>query len=250
MEQVHSVDPIHHFELHSLVNIHLFGIDFSINQAVIWMWIAAGILFITLTLVAQTLKRYPRGMQSFVEMIMEFLQNQLVLEVIGEEGRPWFPFIATLFLFIWTSSLLGLVPGSFTATANINVTAGLALMVFFTVQGVGIRRHGLFGYLKGFIPPGVPLWVLPLMLPIEFISQLAKPFSLAIRLFANMLVGHVVILVFLSMIILFQSYIVAIFPMSGVVMMSAFEIFVASIQAFIFAILTASYLADAIHMAH
>ena len=246
-----AIDPMHHFELHPLVELHLFGIDFSITQAVVWIWIAAVLLFIVLTLVARTLKRYPSGMQNFVEMVLEFLRNQLVFDVIGEkEGRPWFPFIATLFLFILTSSLLGLVPGSFTPTANINVTAALALVVFIAVQGVGIRKHGLGGYLKGFVPSGVPLWILPLMLPIEFVSQLAKPFSLAIRLFANMMVGHVVILVFLTMIILFKSYTVAIFPLLGVVVMSAFEIFVASIQAFIFAILTASYLADAIHMSH
>lgn len=250
MEETHSFNPIHHFEIHPIVDIHIFGIDLSINQAVIWMWIAAGILFIGLTIVAQTVKRYPRGMQNFMEMIMEFLQENLVLGVIGKEGRRWFPFIATLFLFILMNNLLGLVPGSFTATANINVTAALAIVVFLTVQGVGIRTHGLFGYLKGFIPAGVPFWVLPLMLPIEFISQLAKPFSLAIRLFANMMVGHMVILVFLSMIIIFKSYVVAIFPLAGVMMMSAFEIFVAFIQAFIFAILTASYLSDAIHMSH
>lgn len=245
------IDPVHHFELHPLVEIHLFGIDFSITQAVVWIWIAVIVLFTSLALVARTLKYYPSGAQNFVEMIVEFLRSQLVNDVMGEkEGRTWFPFIATIFLFVLTSSLLGLVPGSFTPTANINVTTALALVVFLAVQGVGVRKHGLGGYLKGFVPHGIPLWVLPLLLPIEFISQLAKPLSLAIRLFANMLVGHVVILVFLSMIILFKSFIVAVFPMAGVVVMSAFEIFVASIQAFIFAILTANYISDAIHQAH
>lgn len=250
-EHAAAIDPMHHFELHPYVELHLFGIDFSITQAVVWLWIAVVVLFVGLTLAARSLKLYPKGVQNFAEMIFEFLRDQLVFDVIGEkEGRAWFPFIATLFLFVLTSSLMGLVPGSFTITANINVTAALAFIVFLAVQGVGIRKHGLVGYLKGFIPHGIPLWVLPLLLPIEFISQLAKPLSLAIRLFANMLVGHVVILVFLSMIILFKSFVIAIFPMAGVVVMSAFEIFVASIQAFIFAILTANYISDAIHMAH
>lgn len=246
----HSVDLIQHFKLHPLLDLHLFGIDFSINQAVVWMWIAAGLVFIVLTLVAKTLKHYPRGIQNLVEIILEFITNQLVVEVIGEKGRPWFPFIATLFIFILATNLLGLLPGAFTATVNINVTGSLALLVFFIVQWAGVWSHGLVGYLKGFVPAGVPAWVLPLMLPIEIISLLAKPFSLAVRLFANMLAGHMVILVFLTMIILFKSYVIAVLPVAGVVVMSAFEIFVALIQAYIFAILTASYLADAIHRTH
>jgi F-type H+-transporting ATPase subunit a len=246
----HAIDPLHHFELHPLVELHLFGIDFSITQAVAWMWIAAAVLFVTLTLVAKTFKRYPRGVQTWVEMILEFLKKELVLDVIGEEGRPWFPLIATLFLFILTMNLLGMIPGSFTATSNINVTASLALLVFFIVQWVGIRTHGLIGYLKGFVPSGVPAWILPLLIPIEIISQLARPFSLAVRLFANMLAGHMVILVFLTMIILFKNLAIAILPVAGVVVMNAFEIFVALIQAYIFSVLTASYMAGAIHMEH
>lgn len=250
MAQKGQVDLLHHFELHNYVELHLFGIDFSINQAVVWMWISAAVVLGTLTLVARTFRIYPKGIQNFVEMILEFLEKELVLDVIGEEGRPWFPLIATLFLFILTANLLGIVPGSFTATANINVTISLALLVFCIVQWVGVRTHGLAGYFKGFVPSGIPLWVLPLMIPIEIIGQLARPFSLAVRLFANMLAGHMVILVFLMMIILFKNPVIAVFPVAGVVVMDAFEIFVGFIQAYIFAILTASYLAGAIHMEH
>ncbi|MFQ5597970.1 MAG: F0F1 ATP synthase subunit A [Nitrospiria bacterium] len=249
-EESHGVDPLHHFELHPIVEIHFAGIDLSITQAVVWIWIAVATIFILLTWVAQTLKRHPIGKQNLVEATFDFLMKELAVKVIGEEGRAWFPFIATLFLFILISSLLGLVPGSFTPASNINVTAALALMVFFTVQVVGVRKHGFVGYFKGFVPPGVPAWLLPLMLPIEFIGQLAKPFSLAVRLFANMLAGHIVILVFLSLIIMLKSYVITVLPVTGVVVMSAFEIFVALIQSFIFTILTASYLKDAIHMEH
>lgn len=245
-----GVDPLHHFKLHPIVEIHLFGIDLSINQAVIWMWIAVGVLLISLISVARTFKRYPKGLQAGVEMTFEFLKKELVDDVIGEEGHPWFPLIATLFLFILTANLLGVIPGSFTATANINVTTSLAILVFLIVQWVGIRTHGAAGYFKSFIPSGVPLWVLPLMVPIEIISQLARPFSLAVRLFANMLAGHMVILVFLTMIILFKNLAIAVLPVAGVVVMDAFEIFVAFIQAYIFAILTASYIAGAIHIEH
>ncbi|HIE64783.1 MAG: F0F1 ATP synthase subunit A [Nitrospira sp.] len=249
-EEAQGIDPLHHFELHSIYDIHIAGIDFSINQAVIWIWIAAAVVFALFVWTAKTQKRYPKGKQNLVESVLDFLMKEIVLKVIGEEGRFIFPFIATLFLFILTSSLLGLIPGSFTPVANINVTAGLALMVFVTVQGVGVKKHGLVGYLKGFIPPGVPSWILPLMLPIEFIGQLAKPLSLAIRLFANMLAGHIVILVFLSLIILLKSIPVTPLPIVGVVIMSAFEIFVALIQSFIFSILTATYFSAAIHMEH
>lgn len=245
-----GVDPLHHFQLHPIVELELFGIDFSINQAVLWMWIAAAALLVIMILTAKTLKHTPRGLQNGVEAIVDYLRKELVIDVMGEEGRPLFPLIATLFLFVLTMNLLGLVPGSFTATANINVTLTLALMVFFITHWVGIQHHGLGGYLKGFVPSGVPAWVLPLMLPIEFISMLARPFSLAVRLFANMLAGHMVILVFLTMIILFKSYAIAVLPVLGVVVMSAFEIFVSLIQAYIFAILTSSYIAGAIHIEH
>ncbi len=244
------VNLLHHFELHPIVELNFFGVDFSITQAVVWIWIGLCVVFILLMLVARTLKRYPMGMQNMVEMILEFSMKGLVLDVIGEEGRPWFPLIATLFLFIITVNFLGLIPGSFTATTNINVTASLALLVFLVVQWAGVRRHGLGGYFKGLIPTGVPKWVLPLMLPIEVVSMFAKPFSLAVRLFANMLAGHMVILVFLTMIILFKSYLIAPLPVAGVVIISGFEIFVSFIQAYIFAILTASYISEAMHMAH
>lgn len=245
-----AIDPLHHFQLHPIIELNIFGIDMSINQAVLWMWISAAVLLAVMLLVAGTLKRTPKGLQNAVEAIVDYLRKELVINVMGEEGRPLFPLIATLFLFILTANLLGLVPGSFTATANINVTLTLALMVFFITHWVGIQHHGLGGYLRGFVPSGVPSWVLPLMLPIEFISMLARPFSLAVRLFANMLAGHMVILVFLTMIILFKSYAIAVLPVLGVVVMSAFEIFVGLIQAYIFSILTASYLAGAIHMEH
>ncbi len=245
-----AIDPLHHFEIHPIVEIHLGGMDLSITQPVLWMMIATVATFGLFAFVAATLQRYPKGLQSFIEMIVDFLRKELVINVIGEEGKGWFPVVATLFLFILSCNLVGLIPGSFTATSNINVTAALAVLVFLMVQGAGIKKYGFVGYFKAFIPSGVPTWILPVMLPIEFISLFAKPFSLAVRLFANMMAGHMVILVFLSMIILFKSVIITPLPLIGVVIMYAFEIFVALIQAYIFAVLTASYLSDALHMEH
>ncbi len=245
-----AIDPLHHFEVHPIVEFHVGGLDLSITQPVLWMFIATVATFGLLTFVAATLKRYPKGLQNFIEMIIDFLREELVINVIGKEGKGWFPLIATLFLFILSCNLMGLIPGSFTPTSNINVTAALAILVFFCVQGAGIRKYGFVGYFKAFIPSGVPTWILPVMLPIEFISLFAKPFSLAVRLFANMMAGHMVILVFLSMIILFKSVFVTPLPVIGVIIMYAFEIFVALIQAYIFSVLTASYLSDALHMEH
>lgn len=244
------MNPLHHFELHPLIELHLFGIDLSITKGVVMIWIAAILLAFSLIFIARKGSLYPHGLQNFIESIIQFLRDKLILEIIGEEGMPWFPFIATLFLFILTCNLLGLIPGAFTATSNINVTASLAISVFLAVQALGIMKHGLIGYLRGFAPTGIPVWVLPLMVPIEIIGQLAKPFSLAVRLFANMLAGHVVILVFLALILTFKSYIIAPIPLLGVIVMTAFEIFVSVIQAYIFAILTAFYISAAIHVNH
>ena len=241
---------LEHFELHPIVEIHLLGIDMSITKAVIMMWIACALLLLLSVIATRRSRLIPSGLQNIMEVIINFLRNSLVVETMGKEGLPWFPFIATLFLFILTCNLLGLIPGSFTATSNINVTAALAIMVFLAVQGVGIYKHGPFKYLKGFIPSGIPLWILPIMIPIEIISQFAKPFSLAIRLFANMLAGHGVILVFLFLLLSLKSFIFALLPLTGVVVMSAFEIFVAAIQAYIFAILAALYISAAIHLEH
>ncbi len=246
-----AMNPLHHFEIHPIIEIPpIAGVDFSITQPVLWMMIATAVVFGTLTFVAATLKRSPKGLQNFIEMTINFLRKDLVHAVIGEEGKGWFPFIATLFLFIAACNLLGLIPGSFTATSNINVTSALAIMVFVFVQFAGIRKKGLLGYMTGLVPSGVPKPILIIMIPIEIVSLLVKPFSLAVRLFANMLAGHMVIYVFLGMIILFKSIILTPLPFIGVVIMYAFEIFVALIQAYIFAVLTASYLSDALQEGH
>jgi F-type H+-transporting ATPase subunit a len=244
------MDLLHHFELHPIVGIHLFGIDLSITKAVVMMWIACCLTFLLLVVGGRRAKIVPSGVQNFVEAVVDFLRTNMILETLGEEGLAWFPFIATLFFFILFCNLLGLIPGAFTATSNINVTATLAIVVFFCTQAAGVAKHGIFGYLKKFVPKDIPIFIIPIMLPIEIVSQLAKPFSLAVRLFANMTAGHGVILVFLFMIIMFKSWMIAVVPLIGVVVMSAFEIFVALIQAYIFATLAAMYIAEAIQEAH
>jgi len=248
-----------HLQPHVIIPLKIGGIDISITNAVISIWIASVLVFLTLTLAGRIGRLIPRGLQNLMESLVSFVRQSLIHEILGEEGMRWFPFIATLFFFILFCNLLGLVPKMFTATSNINVTATLAAMVFILTQGAGIAKHGLIGYGKTFVPKGMPRGIMGgiligFMIIVEIISQLARPFSLAVRLFANMTAGHMVILVFISMIFMFQGIMARIFvtPMSVVmaVIMMAFEIFVSLLQAFIFAILASIYISLAVHPEH
>jgi F-type H+-transporting ATPase subunit a len=248
-----------HLQPHVIIPLKIGGIDISITNAVISIWIASVLVFLTLTLAGRIGRLIPRGLQNLMESLVSFVRQSLIHEILGEEGMSWFPFIATLFFFILFCNLLGLVPKMFTATSNINVTATLAAMVFILTQGAGIAKHGLVGYGKTFVPKGMPRGIMGgiligFMIIVEIISQLARPFSLAVRLFANMTAGHMVILVFISMIFMFQGIIAKVFvtPMSVVmaVVMMAFEIFVSLLQAFIFAILASIYISLAVHPEH
>lgn len=239
-----------HLQTHTLVPLKLGGLDLSITNAVVMMWIACGLVFITLVFAGRAGRLIPKGLQNVMESMVSFLRQTFIEEILGEENVSWFPFVATLFFFILYCNLLGLIPIpaiGFTATSNILVTGSLAIAVFFCVQGVGIYKHGVLGYIKKFIPKGVPLKIVlvPLMMVIEIISLFAKPFSLAVRLAANMTAGHLVILVFLSMIIMFRSYLIAPISVGMATVMMAFEVFVALIQAFIFSILATMYIAEA-----
>ncbi len=251
-----------HLQPHVIIPLKIGGLDVSITNAVIMMWIACILVFLTLTLAGRIGRLIPRGLQNLMESLVSFVRQSLIHEILGEEGMKWFPFIATLFFFILFCNLLGLVPIpkiGFTATSNINVTASLAVVVFICTQSAGIIKHGLVGYGKTFVPKGMPRGIMGgiligFMIIVEIISQLARPFSLAVRLFANMTAGHMVILVFISMIFMFQGVIAKIFvtPMSVVmaVVMMAFEIFVSLLQAFIFAILASIYISLSVHPEH
>jgi F-type H+-transporting ATPase subunit a len=248
-----------HLQPHVLIPLNIGGLDVSITNAVLTLWIACVLVFLTMTLAGRMGKLVPKGLQNMMESLVSFAKNTLVVEIMGEDGLVWFPFIATLFFFILFCDLLGLVPKMFTPTSNINVTATLAVIVFICSQGAGILKHGIGGYCSTFVPKGMPGGIAGLVLKgfmiiIEIISMFARPFSLAVRLFANMTAGHLVIMVFISMIFMFQGTIIKIFitPTSVVmaVVMMAFEIFVSVLQAFIFAILASIYISLAVHPEH
>ncbi|RJP64884.1 MAG: ATP synthase F0 subunit A [Candidatus Abyssobacteria bacterium SURF_17] len=221
------------------------------------MFVAAFVAFVVLYLSGKR-AMVPGRSQGFMEMVLTLIREKMVLDTMGHEGLPFFPLIASLFFFVFFCNIVGIFPlghYGFTATSNVNVTGTLAVMVFVIVIITGIRKKGALGYLKSFAPHGVPVWLLPLIFPVEVISLFAKHFALAVRLFANMFAGHMVILVFATLtatLLAQKSLLTALLPLpfAGVVVMLIFEIFVALIQAFIFAILTSLYIGDSLREHH
>jgi len=240
-----SVDPLEHFTLKVLVPITLGPIHLDITKAVIIMWLGCLLLCMMFVLATRQSGLAPRGLRNVLEAILIFIREDIVKRNLGLEGTHYFPFIATLFFFVLVCNWIGLFPHSFTATSNINVPAALAILVFGYVQYETFRLKGFTGYFRHFAPEGIPPALYPIMIPIEIISTVAKPFSLAVRLFANMLAGHMVIFVFLGMTATGLWFLKAV-PLFGVVVMGLFEIFVGLIQAYIFSMLTAIYLSEAV----
>lgn len=240
-----KLDPLHHFAVQTILPIHLFGLDFSISNSVIWMWLAVAAAFGFFRYCFSTPSLVPSRAQSVGEMSYGFVYG-IVKDIIGKEGEIFFPYILALFFFILSCNWLGLLPFSFTPTAQIIVTITLAGAVFIVSTAIGFVKHGAH-FLHFFVPSGVPVLVLPLIVPIEMISYLARPVSLSVRLFANMTAGHTIIatmLFFTATLPWFGSWL----PLSFAVMISGAELGIGAIQAYIFTVLTCVYINDALHM--
>lgn len=237
-----------------VVRVGGLSLDLSITKAVLMMWIAGFLSLAVFGLVARRLRRsdVPRGtLVNLLEAVILFVRNDMVYAIMGKgAGRSFMPYFLTLFFFILFCNLLGLVPFLATATANVAVTGGLALLTFFLTQGSGIREQGLGPYMRSLVPPGMPLFLLPIMIPIELIGHLIRPFALTIRLFANMTAGHVVILSLLGLIFLFRAIAVAIPAIAFVLFIDALELFVAFLQAYIFVFLSILFVNAAMHPEH
>ncbi|MEA2915221.1 MAG: F-type H+-transporting ATPase subunit a, partial [Bradyrhizobium sp.] len=196
----------------------------------------------------------PGRMQAVAEMSYEFVANTL-RSTAGSEGMKFFPLVFSLFMFILVSNMIGIIPYTFTVSSHIIVTAALALLVFFTVLVYGLYKNGL-KFFKIFVPGGVPIYVLPIVVPIEIISFLSRPISHSVRLFANMLAGHITLKVFAGFVALLGSSLGAVgwiggmLPLALTVALTALELLVAFLQAYVFAILTCIYINDAIHPGH
>jgi F-type H+-transporting ATPase subunit a len=235
---------------HVLVELNVFGFDLSITKHVLMMWIGSAILVAALSLAFRKPKLIPSGLGNFFESIVVYLEAEVMKPYLGHDSRKYAPYLLTAFFFVVLCNLMGLVPFGATATGNISVTAALALLTFIMVQGAGIKNHGLVGYFKGLIPPGLPIFILPIMVPVELISLLTKHFALAIRLFANMVAGHVVIFALLLIIFTFKSWAVGVATLAGILFVSLLEILIALIQAYIFTILSSVFIGLAVHQDH
>ncbi|NIR51386.1 F0F1 ATP synthase subunit A [candidate division KSB1 bacterium] len=249
-EELGSEFIMHHITDHAIIKIHLFGIDLSITKHVLMMWIVSAILIVTLSWLFRKPRLVPKGLANFFEFIIVYLEEEVMRPFLGEHSHRYAPYLLTAFFFILLCNLMGLVPGAATATGDISVTAALALLTFVTVQVAGIKSHGLIGYFKGLIPPGLPLFILPIMIPVEVIGMFTKHFALAIRLFANMVAGHVVIFALLLIIFTFKSWLVGGITLGGILFVGLLEILIALIQAYIFTILSAVFIGMAVHQEH
>ena len=238
-------NPLHPFELHPFGQLSLFGLDVSLNKAVIMMWVVVALIAGLLIAAGASRRLVPTKLQSLAELFVDFIRG-MILDTMGKDGMRFFPFLATLFLFILFCNLLGLIPGLYTVTSQIVVTAAFALLVYSMSVVVGVALHGI-KFLGILIPPGTPRWLLPLMMPIELISQLARPLSLAVRLFANMTAGHTVLAVLFGM-ALSLPLLIGWLPFAFTIAINGLEVFIAFIQAYIFTILTCVYLGDAMHL--
>ena len=236
--------PLEQFEIKTLVDIPVGGLDASFTNASFFMVIAVAAITLFLTLGMRRRALVPTRWQSMAELSYQFIA-QLVRENVGAEGRQYFPFIFTLFMFILFSNMIGLIPYSFTVTSHIIVTFALALVVFLGVTLVALIKHRL-RFFSFFMPPGVPLYMAPLLVPIEIISYLARPVTLSLRLFANMMAGHTMLKVFAGFIVVLG--LAGIFPIAVIVLLYGLEVIVAVLQAYVFTILTCLYLHDALHL--
>ena len=244
--------PMQQFEVHRLIPIEIGGLDLSFTNASLWMLLAIGAGAALLTLGVKRDGIVPGRTQSVVELMYDFIERQTVGAVMGESGKKFFPFIFTLFIFIFFTNFLGLIPYSFTVTSHIIVTFAMALMVFATVLVVGFWTHGLH-FFSLFVPAGAPAWIMPLIVPIEIISFLSRPISLSVRLAANMLAGHTMLKVFAGFVITMLGAggvlsVLSIAPLLAGVAVTALEVLVAAIQAWVFALLTCIYLNEAVHL--
>jgi F-type H+-transporting ATPase subunit a len=246
-------DPIHQFEIHRIVPIKIFGVDVSFTNSSAFMLAAVFLIVSFFSISIRFPSLVPTRAQSVVEISYEFVASML-RDSTGPEGMKFLPLVFTLFTFIFTVNMLGMIPGFFTVTSHIIVTAATAALVFVTVLLVGFTKHGP-RFLKTFVPDGIPIVILPLVVLIEIISFLSQPVSHSVRLFANMLAGHITLKVFGGFVVMLvgagAAYsALAPLPLLMTIAMTALEVLVAFLQAYVFTMLTCMYLNRALHPGH
>ncbi len=246
-------DPIHQFQISKILPLEVGGYDISFTNSALFMVATVGLASAFLILTTSGRGLIPTRLQSISEMCYEFVAG-LLRDSAGSEGMKFFPLVFSLFVFILVANLFGMFPYFFTVASHIVITAALALLVIGTVVVYGFWKNGL-GFLKLFVPSGVPGVLIPLIVLIEVMSFISRPISLSVRLFANLLAGHITLKVFAGFIVTLSGLgiggvLASILPLAFTVALTALEFLVAFLQAYVFAILTCMYLNDAIHPSH
>jgi F-type H+-transporting ATPase subunit a len=247
-------DPIRQFDIINLVPIAKIGpVNFAFTNSALYMAIVVGVTAALMLGATARRQIVPGRMQSIAELAYEFVSDT-IRNTIGEDGMRFFPLVFSLFMFILISNVVGMIPYNFTVASHIIVAAGLALLVFFTVVIYGFWKNGM-RFLRVFVPSGIPMFILPLVVLIEVFSFLIRPISLSVRLFANMLAGHIALKVFAGFVTMLGAlgvlgWLGAALPVALTVALTALELLVAFLQAYVFTILTCIYLNDALHPGH
>lgn len=248
------------FKLEPLVGLPKIGpFDLSITKAVVYLWVATAVIVVIAIVVAHNLRDQPSRLQYAMEALYELAYDGITASVMKSGVSTWFPYVGAAFFFILVNNLVGLIPLPFgehhqlsfyAATANLNVTVTLALFTFLFTHYAGMRKNGTVTYFKNWMPKGAPPVLREFIFVIHIVSEVFRLISLSVRLFANMVAGHAILAVFFAMALIFQSYLAAVVLQGGSVLIYLFEIFVAVIQAFIFAILSAVYIGGALDQEH
>ena len=250
-----TLDPIHQFNINNIFTIgHIGGRTIAFTNSSAYMLLAVAVICLVAVRGMKSGQLVPGRFQSMAELSYEFVAT-MIRSNAGQEGMKFFPLVYSIFMFILVTNVVSIIPYTFSVTSQIIVTATFALLVFFTVLIYGFYKNGL-KFLKIFVPPGVPIYILPLVVSIEIISFLSRPLSHSVRLFANMLAGHITLKVFAGFVAMLGTSLGAIgwlggmVPLAMTIALTALELLVAFLQAYVFAILTCIYLNDALHPGH
>ncbi len=241
-----------HIQLPQFEPVQIGGLtlDFSITNHIVMIWIAAIILLLMFRSVKRN-KQVQSGLGMFLEMIVVFVRDEIAISNMGEkQGKKFTPLLVTFFMFIWIANLMGLIPFFSTSTANISVTASLALVTFLSTQIFGVKENGLIGYYKGLVPHGVPVYLWPLMFVVELVGLIAKHVALMIRLFANMTAGHIVLFALIGLVVVFKSFFASPISIAFGLFVFFLELLVATIQAYIFTLLSALFIGMSVNPDH
>ncbi len=242
---------MHHILAHKVIKLPtVAGIDLSITNHIFMMFIVSIILIAAFGFAFRKRSLVPKGLANALEATVNYIWKEVILANLGDEGRAFAPYLLTAFFFILLCNLIGLVPYGATATGNIAVTSALALLTLIVGQYAGIKKFGFIKFYKHLIPPNLPVFIIPIMIPVELISLLARHIALAIRLFANMIAGHITMLAILSLIYIFKNWLIVPFPLLLILFVDILEVLIALIQAYVFVMLSAVFIGMSISEEH